>query len=319
MPGAFYDELSFTNGLTPVGVGVRPSAAPVLYALEYLFRKDGMGKEVALSVFHQARSLVLHLTEVQQCAEKAQEVIKLLSSRKQDKAAEAKADAKAKPPAPTPPKEAPDLLDMSAPVAATAPAVASPAASLATVDLLGEPTVTSVTPVPATPSPAPSIQNLPAPAAPHEKLASSGCGGALAPSEALALALSSAPMAATATLPQDLDLLAPASPPKGRPSSGEVGNLFATASTSSGGGIAAMGGMAGLAAPDVKVMAKAQAPPPAPFGRAHYLGGPPIGGKLGNPYMPIPSTIDLPSQPPVDQFAFVSDITGIGDLAKPAK
>ena len=54
--------------------------AEVLYALEYLFRKDGMGKdgidqscpfgalwspgqEVALSVFHQARSLVLHLTE----------------------------------------------------------------------------------------------------------------------------------------------------------------------------------------------------------------------------------------------------------------
>jgi len=67
---AFYDELSFSNGDTSWQPRLR-----VLFALEFLFRKDGPGKEVAISVFHQARSLILHLTEVQQCAEKAKEAL----------------------------------------------------------------------------------------------------------------------------------------------------------------------------------------------------------------------------------------------------
>ncbi|CAE7521565.1 sqd, partial [Symbiodinium pilosum] len=280
---AFYEELSFTNGDTSWQPRLR-----VLYAVEYLFRKEGMGKEVAVSVFHQARSLIFHLTEVQQCAEKAQEVIKLLTTRKEVQE-EAKAKPAAKAAAPAKKTEAPDLLDMSAPVASSAPAAAPAPAPSLDVDLLGEP----VAPVAPSVAPVPSPAPAPVPAVPVAE------SSPLSPSAALALALSSAPMAATATLPQDLDLLAPNAAPATTPAKPDLPfNLGTTA------GFAQPSLPKGFPA-QMSIAAKAT---PAPLN---------LRGKQ-SPYMPmpsIPSALDSP-QPVVDQFAFVSDLTGIGGSNK---
>ncbi|CAE7851317.1 unnamed protein product, partial [Symbiodinium necroappetens] len=108
----------------------------------------------------------------------------------------------------------------------------------------------------------------------------------------------------------DLDLLAapsaapaPARPASGLPFAG-LGVSAAPAAPAApptGMGLPGLGNANAKAAPRV----------PPPFASR---------GKVGHPYMPIPASLDSPSQPPpVDQFAFVSDITGIGDLAKPAK
>lgn len=317
---AFYDELSFSNGDTSWQPRLR-----VLFALEFLFRKDGPGKEVAISVFHQARSLILHLTEVQQCAEKAKEVIRLFSQKKEapreapgEEAKDAK--AKASPTKGPPPGPEADLLDMSAPVAtvpspAAAPG-AAPGAAPADLDLLGE------LQCPAPPS---AVATLAPPAAASASTGGTGASGALSPSAALALALSSAPMAPTATLPQDLDLLAapkapapvPARPASGLPFAGlgmtSAPNAAPAAAPPTGGMGHAMGPMGPMGLPAASLGNAAKAAPrvPPPFASR---------GKVGHPYMPIPASLDSPSQPPpLDQFAFVSDITGIGDLAKPAK
>ncbi|CAE7272444.1 sqd [Symbiodinium sp. KB8] len=320
---AFYDELSFSNGDTSWQPRLR-----VLFALEFLFRKDGPGKEVAISVFHQARSLILHLTEVQQCAEKAKEVIRLFSRKEEKEAPEeakeakdGKAKAKAKP-APAP--EA-DLLDMSAPVATVPSAAASaapgatPAAVPAALDLLGE-LQESPAPAPAAPAAVPAT----APAATAGASASAVSGTAtavspLSPSAALALALSSAPMAPTATLPQEMGLGPARGAQRGSCASQAEEKLVWPASGLPFAGLGVSAAPAAPAAPPTGMglpglgNANAKAAPrvPPPFASR---------GKVGHPYMPIPASLDSPSQPPpVDQFAFVSDITGIGDLAKPAK
>lgn len=141
LTSAFYDELSFTNGDTSWQPRLR-----VLYAMEYLYKKHPTGKEVAMSVMGQAKGIIQHLTEVQQCAEKATEVMKLITGRvkeKQDdgaKADEEEAAKKEKPIAkPAKAAPAPDLLDMSDPPAAAAAPAATPAPSLSDVDLLGGP------------------------------------------------------------------------------------------------------------------------------------------------------------------------------------
>lgn len=145
LTSAFYDELSFSNGDTSWQPRLR-----VLYAMEYLYKKHPTGKEVALSVMGQAKGIIQHLTEVQQCAEKATEVMKLITGKvkeKQDdgaKADEEEAAKKEKPIAkPAKAAPAPDLLDMSEPppaaAAAAAPAALAPAVALSDVDLLGTP------------------------------------------------------------------------------------------------------------------------------------------------------------------------------------
>jgi len=145
LTSAFYDELSFTNGDTSWQPRLR-----VLYAVEYLYKKDGIGKEVAMSLLGQAKGIIHHLTEVQQCAEKATEVIKLVSGKTKKKEDDgAKADdedaaEKEKPIAkPAKAAPAPDLLDMSDPPPAPTPA---PAPSLSDVDLLGPVTTSTSTP-----------------------------------------------------------------------------------------------------------------------------------------------------------------------------
>eukprot|EP00434_Breviolum_minutum_P008250 symbB.v1.2.007279.t1/scaffold438.1/size205425/7 len=87
LTSAFYDELSFTNGDTSWQPRLR-----VLYAVEFLYKKDGIGKEVAMSLLGQAKGIIHHLTEVQQCAEKATEVIKLVSGKTKKKEDDGEAD-----------------------------------------------------------------------------------------------------------------------------------------------------------------------------------------------------------------------------------
>ncbi|CAE8623053.1 unnamed protein product, partial [Polarella glacialis] len=111
--GAIYDQLSYAGGDTSWQPRLR-----ILYALEYLYRKGGVGKEIAVGSLIQAKGIIIHLGEVPQCAEKAKEVIHVITGRAA--AQEAESGSKADSEAPAEPKSqkqpAPDLLDMSEPV-----------------------------------------------------------------------------------------------------------------------------------------------------------------------------------------------------------
>ncbi|CAE8611109.1 unnamed protein product, partial [Polarella glacialis] len=110
--GAIYDQLSYAGGDTSWQPRLR-----ILYALEYLYRKGGVGKEIAVGSLIQAKGIIIHLGEVPQCAEKAKEVIHVITGRAA--AQEAESGSKADSEAPAEPKSqkqpAPDLLDMSEP------------------------------------------------------------------------------------------------------------------------------------------------------------------------------------------------------------
>ncbi|CAJ1327013.1 unnamed protein product [Effrenium voratum] len=235
LTSAFYEELSFANGDTSWQPRLR-----VLYALEHLFKQGGTGKEVAMSTFGQARGLIQHLVEVQQCSDKAQEVTKLFTGKVEEdpgSKADTEGTDKAKPAVKAvrpEPEAAPDLLDMSEP----APVVAAPASTLGDLDLL--------------------VMDSPAPAA---------------------------------SLPQDLDLLAPAAAARPSPTPFDM-----TTSLPGSPGTTWILEAALLAA----------APPSGPGG----YGGAQLGAKAKAPY--IPSVLET-SPKPKDPFSFVSDLTGIGD------
>lgn len=131
---ALYDELSFSNGDTSWQPRLR-----ILYALDFFYRKGGLGREVAMGVFFQAKGIIQHLVDVQQCAEKAFEVTQLLSGKiKVEEVADSASTAQAESPTKVEKKEAaPDLLDMSEPAPTTTPAAAPSATSPADLDLLG--------------------------------------------------------------------------------------------------------------------------------------------------------------------------------------
>eukprot|EP00931_Biecheleriopsis_adriatica_P077320 TRINITY_DN5090_c0_g1_i1.p1 TRINITY_DN5090_c0_g1~~TRINITY_DN5090_c0_g1_i1.p1 ORF type:complete len:604 (-),score=158.97 TRINITY_DN5090_c0_g1_i1:188-1741(-) len=263
---AFYDQLSFANGDTSWQPRLR-----ILYALEYLFLKGGQAKDIAMGIFHQSRIIIQHLVEVQQCAEKAFEVMNLLSGKTQVQMPEdgAQADdegqqgaspkSAAKPAAKKAKEAAPDLLDMADPVT-SAPA---PAASAATgaVDLLGGVDLVSA-PAPAAPLAAPP---------------------AAAPAAAVAAPVSTA-------LPQDLDLFAavPASgstAPAGRPAEPDPfdpNQKPAMPSIGNATGMPAMG-QAGMNAPLGAPMGGAS------FAMGGAMGGAPLGGAMGGaPFGGVP-------------------------------
>jgi len=131
---ALYDELSFSNGDTSWQPRLR-----ILYALDFFYRKGGLGREVAMGVFFQAKGIIQHLVDVQQCAEKAFEVTQLLSGKiKVQEVADSASTAQAEPSAKVEKKEAAlDLLDMSEPAPTTTPAAVPSATLPADLDLLG--------------------------------------------------------------------------------------------------------------------------------------------------------------------------------------
>eukprot|EP00930_Biecheleria_cincta_P033289 TRINITY_DN23053_c0_g1_i1.p1 TRINITY_DN23053_c0_g1~~TRINITY_DN23053_c0_g1_i1.p1 ORF type:complete len:587 (-),score=91.47 TRINITY_DN23053_c0_g1_i1:297-2057(-) len=135
---ALYDQLRFSNGDTSWQPRLR-----ILYALDCFYRKGGPGREVALGVFFQAKGIIQHLVDVQQCAEKAFEVTQLMTGKiKVEEVADSTSTAQAESSAKVEKKEtALDLLDMSELAPTTTPATAPPAvataAGTADLDLLG--------------------------------------------------------------------------------------------------------------------------------------------------------------------------------------
>jgi len=177
MASAMYEQLSFSSGELEWQPRLR-----VLYVLEHCHAKGGGWRDIAKTVGQQGDELIKHLTEVQQCREKAIKVFILLlgkaaastagipvpSKEEEDAAvaaaAAAKAQAKAKAAAP---KAAPDLLDMAPSAGASASAGAADAkakakgkakakpaaakagaAATAAFDLLGGPAEEPAAPMP---------------------------------------------------------------------------------------------------------------------------------------------------------------------------
>mmetsp|Transcript_83958 Transcript_83958/g.148485 ORF Transcript_83958/g.148485 Transcript_83958/m.148485 type:complete len:555 (-) Transcript_83958:94-1758(-) len=326
---AIYDQLSYANGDTSWQPRLR-----ILYAIESFFKKGGMGKEVAVGVYNQARSIIQHLVEVQQCAEKAFEVKQLLTGKikvadpgaqaddeGQGAAAKAKATPKAKA---EPEKEAPDLLDMADPV--TAPTSTAPSGS---IDLLGGASPAANTSLEeldffATPaaSSAPATSSMPAPSS------TAAAADAFNPNQSTAMpsALNPGPafpafgaMSAPTGVPSGAGFGAMGMPAMGQGFGAPADPFAGMGSTSTRGAAmgqfapfgsapAGMGGYGGVTA-SMAGGFPAREPPPALNLSAYDSNGSPSKGGL--PYIPAPKELTpVNSNAPVDPFAFVGDIVG---------
>jgi len=332
---ATYDQLSFANGDTSWQPRLR-----ALYAIEFFFKRGGLGKEVAVGVYNQARSIIQHLVEVQQCADKAFEVTQLLTGKIKvaDPGAEADDEgrgraAKAKA---EPKKEAtPDLLDMADAVTCEPPASgsldllgASPVAKTSQdLDLFGSPPAVSV-PVPAASSTtaATDVFNPNQPAAAPS--AAFPAFDLMAPSTGMPSALRSAmPSAFPSALPSALPSAAPPSagfggvmgmPPMGQgfgapadPFGGMAGLGSLSAIGAGMGPAGAFGSSSGFGgyggATASMAGSTARQPPPALNMPAYDSNSP----SKGMPYIPAPKDLTpVNSAAPQDPFAFVGDIVG---------